>query len=83
MNALQKKDEECRQLAGLVSDSERRLKKVQATSKNNLKYKHAAKDKDRALVSIRTELGVQKAQSTKLADQVKTMQAEKNLNPYK
>jgi hypothetical protein len=44
-----------------VSDSERRLKKIQATSKNNLKYKTSAKEKERVMVSMRTELGVQKA----------------------
>jgi len=39
MTGLQKKDEECRHLAGLVGDMERRLKKAQTVSKAGVKSK--------------------------------------------
>lgn len=46
MQALTKKDEECRHLAGLVGDMERRLKKAQSSSKAGAKSKQALKEKE-------------------------------------
>ena len=54
--ALNKKDEENRQLAELVQDMERRLKKAQASSKSNAKFKKEHKDKDREVNKLRKEL---------------------------
>ena len=54
--ALVKKDEENRQLAELIQEMERRMKKAQASSKVNVKYKKEVKDKDRDLHKMRKEI---------------------------
>lgn len=51
-----KKDEENRQLAELIQEMERRMKKAQASSKVNVKYKKEVKDKDRDLHKMRKEI---------------------------
>jgi len=56
MTGLQKKDEECRHLAGLVGDMERRLKKAQTVSKAGVKSKQALKEKETQLSNAREQL---------------------------
>lgn len=55
-NALQKKDEENRQLAELVQDMERRMKKAQAASKTNQRIKRDIKDKEKEAHKMRKEM---------------------------
>ena len=55
-DAFIKKDEENRQLAELIQEMERRMKKAQATSKANNKFKKESKDKDRDLHKLRKEI---------------------------
>ena len=50
MAGLQKKDEECRQLAELVGDMERRMKKAQSNSKAGAQHKKDLKVKERDLL---------------------------------
>lgn len=54
--SLSKKDEENRQLAELVQEMERRLKKAQATSKANLRFKRDVKEKEREAHKMRKDL---------------------------
>ena len=54
--ALHKKDEENRQLAELVQDMERRMKKAQATSKSNMRFKKDVKDKEREAHKMRKDI---------------------------
>lgn len=68
---LQKKDEENRQLAELVKDVEKRMKKAIAASKTNLKYKKEAKEKDRDLHKVRKDAINLKHQNQNLGQQLK------------
>ena len=54
--ALQKKDDENRQLAELVQDMERRMKKAQATSKSNQRFKRDCRDKEKEAHKMRKDL---------------------------
>lgn len=54
--AFLKKDEENRQLAELIQEMERRMKKAQANSKANVKFKKEVKDKERDLHKLRKEI---------------------------
>ena len=53
---LHKKDDENRQLAELVQDMERRMKKAQATSKVNNRFKKDVKEKEREAHKMRKDL---------------------------
>jgi len=53
---LQKKDDENRQLAELVQDMERRMKKAQASSKVNTRFKKDVRDKEREAHKMRKEM---------------------------
>ena len=69
--ALQKKDEENRQLAELVQDMERRMKKAQASSKTNLRFKKDVRDKEREAHKMRKDIIDLKAQNDDLSSQVR------------
>ena len=56
MTSLTKKDEECRDLAGLIGDMERKMKKALTSSKVNAKSKQELKLKERDLFAARKEL---------------------------
>ena len=64
--ALQKKDDENRQLAELVQDMERRMKKAQATSKSNQRFKRDCRDKEKEAHKMRKDLIDLKAQNEEL-----------------
>ena len=70
-NAFQKKDEENRQLAELIQEMERRMKKAQASSKANGKFKREAKDKERDIHKMRKEIIDLKHQNAGLGTQLK------------
>lgn len=54
--ALQKKDEENRQLAELIQSMENKMKKAVSSSKNNAKFKKEVKGKDSELSNLRQNL---------------------------
>lgn len=53
---LQKKNEENRQLAELVQDMERRMKKAQAASKTNQRFKKEFRDKEKESHKMRKDI---------------------------
>ena len=53
---MSKKDEENRQLAQLVQEMERRMKKAQAASKAGSKYKKDSVDREKDLNKARKEI---------------------------
>ena len=69
--ALTKKDEENRQLAELIQDMERRMKRAQAASKLNSKAKKELKDKDREVNKIRKEIIDLRHQNMNMQQQIK------------
>ena len=73
--ALQKKDEENRQLAELIQEMERRMKKAQASNKVNIKFKREVKDKERDMHKMRKEIIDLKHKNAGLGTQ---LQDEKN-----
>ena len=74
-DALQKKDEENRQLAELVQDMERRMKKAQASSKGNARLKKEVRDKEKDMHKMRKDLIDLKSQNETLQVQVKELKA--------
>ena len=70
---LQKKDEEIMKLAELFQETERRLKKAQASNKLNVKFKKDAKDKERDLAKLRKEVLDLKHQNVGLITSMKDM----------
>ena len=64
--ALQKKDDENRQLAELVQDMERRMKKAQANSKSNQRFKRDCRDKEKEAHKMRKDLIDLKTQNEEL-----------------
>lgn len=65
------KNEENRQLAELIQEMERRMKKVQASKKTNLKVKKDVKDKDKTAFKMRKEINELRMQNSGLAHLVK------------
>ena len=53
---MSKKDDENRQLAELVQDMERRMKKAQASSKGNARLKKEVRDKEKDLHKMRKDM---------------------------
>jgi hypothetical protein len=66
ISGLQQKDDECRQLADLVGDMERRMKKAQTNSKSNMKHKTESKTKEKELNRVRSELREARGQAQQL-----------------
>ena len=75
---LQKKDDENRQLAELVQDMERRMKKAQASSKVNTRFKKDVRDKEREAHKMRKEMIDIKAQNEELSSIVKDLKSKNN-----
>ena len=75
--ALQKKDEENRQLAELVQDMERRMKKAQAASKSNQRFKRDVKDKEREAHKMRKDIIDLKQQNEALTIKNKDLSVNK------
>jgi len=75
---LQKKDDENRQLAELVQDMERRMKKAQASSKVNTRFKKDVRDKEREAHKMRKEMIDIKAQNEELSGIVKDLKSKNN-----
>lgn len=73
--ALQKKDDENRQLAELVQDMERRMKKAQVASKTNLRYKKDLITKEKELQKLRKDLLEVKSQNESLSNAIKDLKA--------
>ena len=68
-----KKDEENRQLAELVQDMERRMKKAQACSKGNARLKRDVRDKDKDLHKMRKDIIEMKGHNETLQREVKEL----------
>ena len=75
---MQKKDDENRQLAELVQDMERRMKKAQASSKVNTRFKKDVRDKEREAHKMRKEMIDIKAQNEELSGIVKDLKSKNN-----
>lgn len=60
---VNKKDDENRQLAMLVQDSDKQLKKSQKISKDGALYKKQFKEKEKELKHTRKELGVKRLEN--------------------
>lgn len=75
---MQKKDDENRQLAELVQDMERRMKKAQASSKVNTRFKKDVRDKEREAHKMRKEMIDIKAQNEELSGIVKELKSKNN-----
>lgn len=73
--ALQKKDDENRQLAELVQDMERRMKKAQANSKSNLRFKRDCRDKEKEAHKMRKDIMTMRQQNDELKVIVKDVKA--------
>ena len=61
--AFVKKNEENRQLAELVQDMERRMKKAQSSNKTNMKFKRELRDKEKEVNRMRKDMIELKSQN--------------------
>ena len=77
---FQKKTEENRQLAELVQDMERRMKKAQASSKSNLRFKRDIKDKEREAHKMRKDMIDLKSANDELMRQNKELKNSNTTN---